>query len=101
MLRERHFYNYFQQLLGETKGVYSSTNGAEIKRSFSLDNPQQRNEHDSCKIRVVPPNVLKLVELSRLSHVDFRIGFGTPFQGVLWIFTLFVLNLAKGVFPAK
>ena len=38
MLGKRHFYNFFQQLLGETKGVYSSTSGAEIKRSFNIDN---------------------------------------------------------------
>jgi len=40
MLRERHFYNFFQQLLGETKGVYSSTNGAEIKRSDTVGEPR-------------------------------------------------------------
>jgi len=34
------------------------------------------------------PNVLKLVELSRLSPLDFRSGFGAVFQGVLWVFTL-------------
>src|SRR5215831_13917196 len=45
-------------------------------------------EHDSCKIPDSTPNVLKLVELSRLSHLDFRSGFGAVFQGVLWVFTL-------------
>jgi hypothetical protein len=56
---------------------------------------QQRNhqaylggEHDSCKIPDSPLNVLKFVELSRLSHLDFRSGFGAVFQGVLWVFTL-------------
>jgi hypothetical protein len=40
------------------------------------------------KFQVAPLNVLKLVDLSRLSHVDFRSGFGTVFQGVLWVFAL-------------
>jgi len=35
-----------------------------------------------------PLNVRKLVKLSRVSHVDFHSGFGTVFQGVLWVFTL-------------
>jgi hypothetical protein len=40
------------------------------------------------KFQIAPPNVLKLVELSHLSHADFRSGFGTVFQCVLWVFTL-------------
>jgi hypothetical protein len=40
------------------------------------------------KFQIAPPNVLKLVELSCLSHVDFYNGFGTVFQGVLWVFAL-------------
>jgi hypothetical protein len=35
------------------------------------------------KFQVAPLNVLKLVKLSDYSHVDFRSGFSTVFQGVL------------------
>jgi hypothetical protein len=40
------------------------------------------------KFQVAAANVLKLVELARLSHVDFRSGIGTVFQGVRRVFTL-------------
>ncbi len=40
------------------------------------------------KFQVAATNVLKLVELARLSQVDFRSGFGTVFQGVRRVFTL-------------
>jgi len=40
------------------------------------------------KFQVAATNVLKLVELARLSHVDFRSGFGTVFQGICRVFTL-------------
>jgi hypothetical protein len=40
------------------------------------------------KFQVAATNVLQLVELARLSHVDFRSGFGTVFQGVCRVFTL-------------
>jgi hypothetical protein len=40
------------------------------------------------KFQVAATNVLKLVELARLSQVDFRSGFGTVFQDVRRVFTL-------------
>jgi hypothetical protein len=40
------------------------------------------------KFQIAATNVLKLVELSRLSHVDFRSGFGTVLQDVRRVFTL-------------
>jgi hypothetical protein len=34
------------------------------------------------KFQMAATNLLKLIELARLLHVDFRSSFGTPFQGV-------------------
>jgi hypothetical protein len=40
------------------------------------------------KFPIATTNALKLIELARLLHVDFRSGFGTVFQGVHRVFTL-------------
>ena len=40
------------------------------------------------QFQVAAAHVLKLVELARLSHVDFRSGFGTVFQDIRRVFTL-------------
>jgi hypothetical protein len=38
--------------------------------------------------QIAVTNVLKLLELARWSHVDFRSDVGTVFQGVRRVFTL-------------
>src|SRR5262245_53135457 len=40
------------------------------------------------KFQMAATNVLKLIELARLLHVDFRSSFGTVFQGVHRVFIL-------------
>src|SRR5262249_24599668 len=40
------------------------------------------------KFQIAATNVLKLIKLAHLSHVDFHSGFATVFQGVHRVFTL-------------
>jgi hypothetical protein len=50
--------------------------------------PQREASTIRVKFQTAATNVLKLIELARLSHVDIRSGFGTAFQGVRRVFTL-------------